>query len=551
MTAPGIPTVEHGTLTLGRQLGQGGQGTVYQVANKKINEAVGGGWDVVYKEYAAAVLPHLDPAALASRVALTGTLGAAEGRWLCEKTAWPAAVVQRHGRTCGFLMRAVPDRFRFTFRSLAGGTAGTQRLANLEYLLNDDSYVAGIGLTISDRDRLALLADLAATLTRLHRIGITVGDLSPKNLLFTTTPQPECFLIDCDAMRLHGSTVLPQAETPDWQVPAGEEKATRTSDIYKFALLAIRLLAREQTATDPAALAALSPELGALARTSLTADPARRPTPSLWAEQLTAAGATASAAPAAPSAARSRPPRRPSAPSAQRPGAGGPPRHTPPAGGTGTGGQPSGSGKAAVAVAAVIVAGILALTLPDSGSSSHNASGSSPQSPYSTYSTIGSGPGDGTESEYPTDEESDEPDPTPSEEDDEDTADPTYDTPDPDPTTYSPEPDPPSPPAPPPPPPRPDHYGAIAVGSNGSLGRAWDYRSRSAARQAALNRCPSSDCKVLTSFANGCGAVAYNRSANHYWGGHGATPAEAQRNAISHAGGGSAITWVCTTRYRS
>ncbi|MFJ5680231.1 hypothetical protein [Streptomyces sp. NPDC093097] len=293
MTPPRTPSVQHGTLTLGRQLGHGGQGAVYEVPNKKINAADGGGWDVVYKEYSAAVLPDLDAAALASHVGLLGELSADEGRWLCDKTAWPAAVVERGGHACGFLMRAVPDRFRFTLWSLTERTAGTQRLANLEYLLNDDSYVAGIGLAISERDRLLILADLAATLARLHRIGITVGDLSPKNLLFTIDPKPECFLIDGGAMRLRGTSVLPQAETPDWQIPTGEEKATRASDVYKLALLAVRLVARDQIATDPAALAVLSPALGDLARTSLNPDPTRRPTPSAWAEQLTTTAADA------------------------------------------------------------------------------------------------------------------------------------------------------------------------------------------------------------------------------------------------------------------
>ncbi|WP_157982400.1 lipopolysaccharide kinase InaA family protein [Nocardiopsis sp. FIRDI 009] len=299
MSSTSAPVVEHGMLTLGRQLGQGGQGTVHQVTNKKINKAVGGGWGVAYKEYSPAVLPELDAAALAAQVDLPRTLSAEEGRWLCDKTAWPAAVVQRNGRTCGLLMRLVPDQFQFTFRSLAGTSGGTRRLANLEYLLNTDTYVAGIGLNISERDRVMLLADLAATLKRLHRIGITVGDLSPKNLLFTTDPEPECFLIDCDAMRLQGITTLPQAETPDWQIPAGEEKATRSSDVYKFALLAIRLFAHDQTATDSATLTTLSPKLADLARASLSQDPARRPTPTAWAEQLTAIVPVASAAPAA------------------------------------------------------------------------------------------------------------------------------------------------------------------------------------------------------------------------------------------------------------
>ncbi|MFF1903422.1 hypothetical protein [Kitasatospora sp. NPDC058218] len=298
MTTP-ERTVDHATLVLDRLLGQGGQGVVHRVANRRINEADGDGWEVVYKEYTPALLPLLDARTLATMVGLLAELSGSEGRWLCEKTAWPAAVVRREGRTSGFLMRAAPDRFHFDFRSLSSTATATRRLANLEFLLNDDVYVAGIGLTVSERDRLLLLADLATTLGRLHRIGITVGDLSPKNLLFTTADgRPECFLIDCDAVRLRGASVLPQAETPDWQLPAGEEKATSAGDVHKLALLAIRLFARDQTTTDPAALTAVSPALGDLARASLDPDPTRRPSPALWAERLGAAAVAASTAPA-------------------------------------------------------------------------------------------------------------------------------------------------------------------------------------------------------------------------------------------------------------
>ncbi|MFJ9925939.1 hypothetical protein SAMN04490357_4907 [Streptomyces misionensis] len=365
-----LPVVEHSTLALGRQFGQGGQGTVHQVTNKRINEADGGGWDVAYKEYAAGVLPDLDAAALAAQVGLLGELSAEEGQWLCEKCAWPAAVVERQGSACGFLMRAVPDRFRFSFRSLSGTSTGTRRLANLEYLLNDDAYVAGIGLTISERDRFEILADLAATLARLHRIGITVGDLSPKNLLFTTDPRPECFLIDCDAMRVRGATVLPQAETPDWQVLPGEEKATRASDVYKLALLAVRLFARDQTATDPAALAALSPGLGDLARAGLAPDAARRPTPATWAEQLKAAGATASTTPAAPPKARKGPPRS-TASTPQRPGGG---RRT----GTtsGPGGNPPTVNWSAYKGAAAVAAALIVIVIAFVSTHSHDGSSS-------------------------------------------------------------------------------------------------------------------------------------------------------------------------------
>jgi len=96
--------------------------------------------------------------------------------------------------------------------------------------------------------------------------------------------------------------------------------------------------------------------------------------------------------------------------------------------------------------------------------------------------------------------------------------------------------------------PPPRHYGAIAVAHDGSVGKAWDYNSASAARRRATNECPRSSCKVLVVFVNGCGAVAFNSRTNRYWGGQGDTRAAAQRDAISRAGGGRWITWVCTTR---
>ncbi|MFF4167904.1 DUF4189 domain-containing protein [Streptomyces sp. NPDC001741] len=107
----------------------------------------------------------------------------------------------------------------------------------------------------------------------------------------------------------------------------------------------------------------------------------------------------------------------------------------------------------------------------------------------------------------------------------------------------------PAPAAPPPPP--PDRYGAIAVGRDGSNGESWDYSSRKAAEQGALKRCPGSGCKILASFSNSCGAVVHNAATNHYWGGHGATRAEAEADARARAGGGRTLAWACTTRYNT
>ncbi|WP_019200726.1 DUF4189 domain-containing protein [Tsukamurella sp. 1534] len=89
------------------------------------------------------------------------------------------------------------------------------------------------------------------------------------------------------------------------------------------------------------------------------------------------------------------------------------------------------------------------------------------------------------------------------------------------------------------------NYGAIAVSSNGATGRSWDYPTAGAAQRAALASCGYGSCKVLASFANGCGAVAQTRY--RFQGGTGRSLYAAQRSAISLSGGGSIMSWQCTS----
>jgi hypothetical protein len=96
-------------------------------------------------------------------------------------------------------------------------------------------------------------------------------------------------------MRVRGESVLEQVETPDWEVPTQEEKATSVSDAYKFGLLAIRLFARDQSSHDQNPLAVLSPELGRLAEKSLRSNPSGRPHLGEWMPALQAAGIAANA----------------------------------------------------------------------------------------------------------------------------------------------------------------------------------------------------------------------------------------------------------------
>ncbi len=311
----GVPVLDVVRLGARQEIGAGGQGTVYAVPAVRINHS----WPVAYKEYRPHVLPALDGETLREMVSFVSTLPHADGVWLCDRAAWPAALVTRDGVLCGFLMRQIPGRFRI---SLPIGPHGSSHPAGVQYLLNSPGYLDRMCIPVTDRQRVHLLRHLASTLDRLHHAGVAVGDLSPKNLLFSQAPRPECFFIDCDTMRLRGRSALPQVETPGWQVPGRhtEPLATTASDRYKFALLAVRLFAGEQHGTDVARLAAVSADLAALAVCGLDPRPERRPAMSDW----TAAFDLALDRPPADGPPADRPP-------ADRPPADRPPADRPPA----------------------------------------------------------------------------------------------------------------------------------------------------------------------------------------------------------------------------
>lgn len=267
-----VPQVDRTQLRDLHRVGDGGQGIVYATDAVTIN----GVWKVAYKEYRPTTA--FDPATLREMVQFVPGLDRTNGEWLCDATAWPAALVMRGGRPAGFLMRQVPDRFYQPW-----GDNGVSVPAAMQYLLNPQSYLNRKQITLDNATRLRLLGSIADSMTRLHSLGIVVGDLSPNNLLVDLA-SADCFFIDCDAMRLHGQDVLRQVETPEWQVPRpGQEPiATRASDAYKFGLLAVRLFAQDQMGRDLTSLGKISPQLSALATRGLSTDSTVRPTPAEW-----------------------------------------------------------------------------------------------------------------------------------------------------------------------------------------------------------------------------------------------------------------------------
>ncbi|GAA4393969.1 hypothetical protein [Tsukamurella soli] len=259
------------------KISQGGQGVVY--AAPAVRTAFTP--HMVYKEYRPEVLAQLDGAALAAMPVFLESLPAAAGRRMINLSAWPCAIVEKNGSPTGFVMPRIPDEFFVSITTVKGVS---RQMAELQHILNPVDILRQRGLLVSEVERYSLLRSVADNLDFLHTHGVVVGDLSPKNLLFSLDrSHPHSYFIDCDAMRVGGRSVMPQLETPGWSVPAGEELATPQSDSYKLGLLALRLLVAEQDVTDPRMLPAfVTPMLRQLVTDTLTRPARQRPGPAVW-----------------------------------------------------------------------------------------------------------------------------------------------------------------------------------------------------------------------------------------------------------------------------
>jgi serine/threonine-protein kinase len=89
-------------------------------------------------------------------------------------------------------------------------------------------------------------------------------------------------------------------------------------------------------------------------------------------------------------------------------------------------------------------------------------------------------------------------------------------------------------------------FGAIAYStSTANWGTSYDHASEAAARNAALDSCGQSDCKVVVWFQNACGALAVGSTGSGAaWG---QTRSEAEEKALLHCPDkdGRIICWAC------
>jgi serine/threonine protein kinase/sugar lactone lactonase YvrE len=273
--------IERDKLGVLSKIGQGGQGVVYRAPNVKTKFAA----SMVYKEYKLQARTEIDFTALAAMPALVEeSLTYSQAERLISIAAWPCAIIDDAGTPTGFVMPAIPEEFFIPLTTVKGVSTST---AEFQHLLNHPTVLAARGITLDDAQRFTLLRETASALVFLHKHRVCVGDISPKNLLFSLTPHEAVYFIDCDAMRINTISALPQVETPGWNTPPGEELATIYTDTYKLGLLALRLLTGDHDTTNPQHLPSTTPtQLRQIITDTLTNPPHQRPLPEAWTSVL-------------------------------------------------------------------------------------------------------------------------------------------------------------------------------------------------------------------------------------------------------------------------
>jgi hypothetical protein len=261
---------------------------------------------VIYKEYRPDRRHEIDVERLERFPRFVRTLTVETLSHLYGRAAWPTWLVEDEAevgsRPVGVVMPLAPPRFMAELRRSSGG----RRLvpAKVELLLNGPDFLRGVGLDISMRQRIQLLSSVAETVAFLHAHSIAVGDFSCKNILFAIDPEPGAFFIDCDSMCWNGAAALPAGETPEWELPEGDRLGTKPADVYKFALLVLRMHTGAQHHRSVSRLPDSTwPPLVKLLERTLNGPSGERPLITDWTKPLEDAAAAAPACVEVPQAA--------------------------------------------------------------------------------------------------------------------------------------------------------------------------------------------------------------------------------------------------------
>lgn len=214
------------SLNVGPLLGSGGQGDVFELSSDP---------GQLLKRYRAGVA--VDESGLMALVDWRKHLPPKDLTVIDKHTAWPLEVVDCEDGTYGILMNRAPQEY---WHTVEGDTL--PRDLSWAFMVDAARFVG-----LQPAPPLAavlMMVQIATVFDAFHRNGVTYGDLSASNVLWTGGNFPSVLLIDCDAAGVTGRPrALLEAQTPLWNCPwLGVEGQER--DQYKLAVAFLRLFFR-------------------------------------------------------------------------------------------------------------------------------------------------------------------------------------------------------------------------------------------------------------------------------------------------------------------
>ncbi len=210
----GIYNSQQQAVVLGKKIGVGGEGTVYDLQGQP---------DLVVKIY------HEVPAAeKAEKLIVMAQLGTEH---LCKIAAWPVEVLRDtpDGNVIGFLMRKIGQAEEV--HTLHSPKSRLKKFPDASW-----SFLIHVATNI------------ARAVAALHEQGFVIGDVNPKNIL--VTKKATVYLLDCDSFQLSaaGKTYrceggFPEYTPPELQgLPFNEIDRTQEHDCFGLAVVIFQLL---------------------------------------------------------------------------------------------------------------------------------------------------------------------------------------------------------------------------------------------------------------------------------------------------------------------
>lgn len=202
-----------GDLDVGERIGSGGQAIVYRLRSHR---------QILFKEYRGV---RIDPDGLDRLIDWRTGLNAGDRELLDRSASWPRSRVIDNDTTIGVLIPEAPERFKIEVR-------GSAKLNEVQYLaFGDRAKKLGLELP-GPGERAEIIATLADLLELFDRHRIVHGDISFKNVLWTTKTNASTYLLDCDgALQGRHRSALPQVTTQHWTDPRVQNSTISGPDL--------------------------------------------------------------------------------------------------------------------------------------------------------------------------------------------------------------------------------------------------------------------------------------------------------------------------------